>query len=277
MKSFLFVIFLLTSFYVCGQVTSVDYLMKYNCETNQYDVHIVIVDGSATTIPQRAQFNSQISFVVPTGTPFNLSESYMPLRNNQLYNSNEPLEWSVSPPLVSPSVQPESDFYGITPILSPASFYNDLATGDIVKIFSLDIGESGEYDENVRLYDNDNDPTSQMVSMGMGNFSNGFTLGGATQLFNDSYSENCVTNTQFQTIEEINVYPNPFQDQLSIQLPEGTVGVSVLNMKGDLLYEKHDVTAKEQILNTFDFPQGVYIIQLTNTNGAVYSKRVLKF
>lgn len=70
-----------------SQVTGVKYLMKYNTTTCKFDACIVITAGSATTAPQRAQFNSQYSVVVPTGTTISIGEndSHNPIQNNQTY------------------------------------------------------------------------------------------------------------------------------------------------------------------------------------------------
>ena len=255
-----------------AQVTSVDYFMKYNCETNQYDVHIVILEGTANTIPQRAQFNSQVSVVVPTGEAVVLTESYMPLKNNQAYDSEEPINWNLGTPHVAPAEQPESDFHGITPTLAPAAFYNDLTAGDVVKIFSFTVGNSGQYDERVRFFKNGTDPAPLSGAY----FTNGFTLGGATQLYNSSSEEFCVTSTENTIQPEINAYPNPFQDQISIEIPEGTKEVVILDTKGGLFYKASTANTGNLRVNTSDFPSGVYFVRLKTSDNFFTTKRIMK-
>lgn len=93
------------------------------------------------------------------------------------------MEWAISSKVTSPSVSPEYDFYGITPKLAPAGFYNTLKEGDLIKLFSVRI-EGDEFDHSmVRIFNNENDPRSFEEGMLNGDFSNGFTLGGYTQLF----------------------------------------------------------------------------------------------
>ncbi|MFT4536074.1 MAG: hypothetical protein ACI9P5_003448, partial [Saprospiraceae bacterium] len=82
------------TFSLSGQVTSLNYLLDYNCETNLYEVKLKILEGSATTIPQRAQFNAQITIVVPTGTDFEIVELVNPINDNQLYMGTERTIWS---------------------------------------------------------------------------------------------------------------------------------------------------------------------------------------
>jgi hypothetical protein len=80
------------TFLLSSQVTKVDYLLEYNCETNLYEVKLKILEGNATTLMQRAQFNAQITFVVPTGTDFEIVELVNPIYDNQItwaqYQSN---------------------------------------------------------------------------------------------------------------------------------------------------------------------------------------------
>lgn len=173
------------SFEMDAQVTEVDFQMKYNTDDCLWDVYIIIQEGSATTIPQRAQFNAQISVVVPTGTSITgVPINYMPLQNNQSYTGTDPLKWTLGTPVIDPAASPGNDFYNITPTLSPASFYNDLFAGDTVKIFALNIGTFDDCGSGVRLFENGVDPASNEPGMGGGDFSNGFTLGGSTQIYN---------------------------------------------------------------------------------------------
>jgi len=276
MKNQFLFLFCLFSGIISAQVSSVDYVMIYNCETNQYDVHIEIIEGSATTIPQRAQFNSQISLVVPTGETITLTDTYMPLQNNQLYDGATPLEWWLGTPKIAPAAQPENDFYGITPTLSPASFYNDLHPGDIVKLFSFTAGDSGQYDENVRFFRNNEDPDSSQPGMGGDSFSNGFTLGGPIQLYHGNIEESCITDVDKILPETTNIYPNPFQNQITIEIPEGTLGISVLDSKGELYYESPNTNDRLLLLNASEFPRGIYFIRVTKRNGSFHSQRALK-
>jgi len=168
-----------------AQVTEVDYQVKYNEVDCLWDFYIIIQEGTATIIPHRAQFNSQYSIVVPTGTTISGAPiNYMPLQNNQTYTGTVPLKWTLGTPVVNPAASPGNDFYGVTPTLSPASFYNNLAPGDTIKIFALDIGPIVECGGAVRIFNNDTDPASNAPGMGGGDFSNGFTIGGSSQIYN---------------------------------------------------------------------------------------------
>ncbi len=168
-----------------AQVTEVDYQAKYNDVDCLWDFFIIIQEGTATTIPQRAQFNSQYSIVIPTGTVISgVPINFMPLQNNQNYTGTEPLKWTLGTPVINPAASPGNDFYAVTPTLSPASFYNDLAAGDTIKIFALDISPITQCGEGIRIFNNDTDPDSNAPGMGGGDFSNGFTIGSPNQIYN---------------------------------------------------------------------------------------------
>jgi uncharacterized protein YjdB len=186
MRTFKLLIFgtlLFLSGSLTAQVTSVDYQLKYDTTACQYDAYIIINAGSATTIPQRIQFNAQYSIIVPTGTALAVTQSYMPLQSNATYTGTTPLTWSSGSPIIAPTAQPESDFYSITPDLGITSHYNDLAAGDTVKIFSISVDTVFACAVGIRIFENGVDPDSDAAGMGFADFSNGFTLGSITQIY----------------------------------------------------------------------------------------------
>jgi len=183
-KIFIFSSLLLCAVHLHAQVTSVQYAILFNSTTNLFDCYIYINEGEASEVLERVQFNAQYSLIIPTGAEVSIASSHNPLINNQSFQGTQPLKWDITSSLKSPKAYPEYDFYGITPTLAPAGFYNDLVQGDLVRIFSLRIeGNNIDYDQ-VRLYDNETDPKSSDMGMMNGDFSNGFTMGGYHQLYN---------------------------------------------------------------------------------------------
>jgi hypothetical protein len=67
-------------------IEGVSYKLKYNTDSCWYDVYLIINAGSATTPIERLQFNSAITFVIPTGTTLSIPRGYMPLINNNAGN-----------------------------------------------------------------------------------------------------------------------------------------------------------------------------------------------
>lgn len=183
-RIFIFSTLLLSAMHLCAQVSSIQYAILLNSESSLIDCYMYVHEGQANTSRERVQFNAQYSLMIPTGAEVDIASSYMPLVANQNLAGGQPLKWIISSKLNSPEINPGFDFYGITPTLAPAGFYNNLKQGDLVKLFSLKItGE--EIDLNmVKIYDNDSDPKSFDQGMKNGDFSNGFTMGGYQQLYN---------------------------------------------------------------------------------------------
>ena len=163
-----------------AQVTGINYLIEYNDSTSYYDCKIVIASGEATTIPQRIQFNAQYSIVVPTGVDCSIVENHNPLESNYNYMGTIPCNWEIGMTAISPYEIPY-DYYSITPDLGITSSYNNLFAGDTVSLFSLSV-DLDPCDNEVRPYDNETD----YEGWGFQDFSNGFTMGNITQIYNDN-------------------------------------------------------------------------------------------
>ncbi len=168
---------------VIGQIDSVRFLVKYDTSLCRFDAYVVIRGGSATLPQHRAQFNAQYSIVVPTGSSVSLVASHNPIRDNINYNGTVPATWTMAPPVSAPAADPSNDFYSITPTLSPTAYYNDLMTGDSVKLFSFTVNPVNSCASLIRPFETGVDPASNEPGMGGGDFSCGFTVGGFSQLY----------------------------------------------------------------------------------------------
>jgi hypothetical protein len=183
-KIFIFLPFILSALHMNAQVTSVQYGILLNPTTNLIDCFIYVEEGHASSARERVQFNAQYSLLIPTGGLVSMESTYNPLTYNQNFEGEQPIKWNITNKVKSPEINPEYDFYGITPTLAPAGFYNVLNKGDFIKLFSIKV-EGEDVDLNdVRLYDNNVDPKSYGLGMENGDFSNGFTIGGFNQIFN---------------------------------------------------------------------------------------------
>lgn len=166
-----------------AQITNVSYRLSFNPVTNLYDVYLHVNEGSAKKVKERVQLNAQLTLLVPAGSEVEVTQSYMPLQDNQSYEGTKPMNWGKANVVKKPASDPFHDYVSIVPQLSPASFYNDLHAGDQVKLFSLRISHVANCGDDVRLYNNAQDPASTEVGMAGGDFSNGFTLGGVRQKY----------------------------------------------------------------------------------------------
>lgn len=165
-----------------AQVSGVNYEIKYNNSTCLYDCCVIINSGFAETSFQRIQGNAQFSIVVPTGTTVGNPVGNMPLQDNASYNGTIPLIWEISSVITSPEVDPIHDYIGITPVLSPFSYYNNVYSDDTIKLFSLNIWPICN---DIRMFDIDIDPDYTQPGMGGGDFSNGFTMS-LVQIYEDN-------------------------------------------------------------------------------------------
>jgi len=82
-------------------------------------------------------------------------------------------------------------------------------------------------------------------------------------------------NTAVQNVASSRVfslYPNPMTDVLNIDTQENTQDIKIFNTLGKLVY--HGINEKQ--INTADFSKGVYVVQLTFTDGTKLSGKILK-
>ena len=107
---------------------------------------------------------------------------YWPKENNATYTGTIPCLWEFGPEEIAPPAQPENDFLTIFPNLSPPSAYNNLATGDTVRLFGLSTDSDLTCENEIRPFECGSDPSSLEMPSG-GDFCCGFTLGSATQLY----------------------------------------------------------------------------------------------
>ncbi len=264
------VAFQITTSICFAQVSKLKYQLEYNAFDSSYAVYIKIIEGSSKTAPQRAQFNSQISFVTPTGHSFKINKNYMPLQGNNSPNtSTTPLQWTISSTVIDPAALPNHDFTSITPTLSPTSFYNILNPDDEIKLFSFKISPMPADPNKVRFFDNEKDPKSNQAGMGGGDFRNIFTLGGIQEDYSGNLPlriKNTVATNEFVQ-SNIKVYPNPVSNTFTIESSSEIQNYNMIDTNG-----KSVLTGKSNQVDCSTLPTGMYLLELTLQN----SKEVKK-
>ena len=83
----------------------------------------------------------------------------------------------------------------------------------------------------------------------------------------------------FIDAEEINIFPNPAQDILNIDLSElgnRTLDISIINASGIPIFTKTKVTDKALRLNVSGYTNGLYIVQFTDGISVVRKKVMIK-
>jgi gliding motility-associated-like protein len=196
MRKFLFFISLFFIVLSKGyaQVEEIKLRMVYDTSDCSHVVWLHIVKGTANTLAQRKQFNAQISIVTPLNSTLTIDSSFNPTVNG------------VSPPWVKKQSSNYNSFtyFSIAPTLSlfgnVSSFENILSPGDSIKLFKLKItptSSTTDCFEDIRLWRNNiidgdpvsgGDPSSSVLPDG-GQFDNGYTIGGGTQLYRGNFEE----------------------------------------------------------------------------------------
>jgi hypothetical protein len=233
---FLSALFFLSFQFGFSQVQSVDYSLRYNSETCLFDCYLIINEGETKTTVSRAQFNSQVTIVVPVTSNVFVEDSYMPLKDNQVFKSTESVSWEISNELEQPADLSNSRLVSISPVLAPTAFYNSIKQGDEIKLFSLKVNPIVNCAEGVRLFDNQKDPNSGAKGMMGADFSNGFTIGEIGQKYVSNSLNESPIGPIFKSLTTKNKYGIDFsakniegsscQNSLSYKFygPKGEIG-----------------------------------------------------
>ena len=114
-------------------------------------------------------------------------------------------------------------------------------------------------------------------------FSDPFAIGWGW-VIDDLSIQGKVTNVENypETKEEFIFYPNPAQDQLTIELDNFLgkhVYLNILDMNGQLLYSRKFIIHGQQIQEYIDlssFANGIYLIELVGENGIIIKKLIIQ-
>ena len=164
-------------------VDKVQYLMKFNESTCRYEVYLYVEEGTATIPVYRTQASGQISVVTPASSHIQMGTRYNPKQNN----STTPNFWAITVQEGAPTVDPDHNYYSITPALAPTSRYDQLVEGDTILLFDLVLFDAQHGSDGIRLYKNDIDLNGQ-DGLG-GNYNNGMTIGTPNQLYNGNLAQ----------------------------------------------------------------------------------------
>ena len=182
-KSMFLMSLFLISFQLKSQVNGVKYQLKYNIDSCWYDAFLIVDSGNAIDPQDRIQEYTQYTIVVPAGTIIWVAKSYLPLLDNEFYDGTEPVNWNINSVINAPEIMPESDFYIFSPSMDDISRYNDLNTGDTIKLFSLYLDNITDCGQNIRIFRNGIDPGPLEPGMGFLDCSNDFNLTNSPNIY----------------------------------------------------------------------------------------------
>lgn len=95
----------------------------------------------------------------------------------------------------------------------------------------------------------------------------------------DAYYDNIKINNRTLAIENVNasvakIYPNPVVDLLHILLPQGEMleRIEVYAISGERIFS----AKTEKVVNLENLKSGIYLVKARNTNGKVYTSKIVK-
>lgn len=74
---------------------------------------------------------------------------------------------------------------------------------------------------------------------------------------------------------QVKVYPNPANNQLVVAFGNNNniKEITVFSITGSLIYQTSNITDNQCFIETTNWPQGMYVLQLTTTNGTTENRR----
>jgi len=84
-------------------------------------------------------------------------------------------------------------------------------------------------------------------------------------------------STELFLTSDVSIYPNPFKNQLTIQLPEfaGTSKVSLVDVSGRVLVQQ-EVTNSGILSGLDELAKGLYFVKITSEDGQTITQKLIK-
>ncbi|MDR1726095.1 MAG: leucine-rich repeat protein [Bacteroidales bacterium] len=90
----------------------------------------------------------------------------------------------------------------------------------------------------------------------------------------DSIEEDaCVGITEISNNNTVSLYPNPANTEIIIESPN-MEAITISNLLGQRVYYYKIIGVKKHIINVADLKKGLYIVQISNHNGNVITKKL---
>lgn len=84
-----------------------------------------------------------------------------------------------------------------------------------------------------------------------------------------------ISVARFNALNDLSIYPNPVQGKVYISGFTTACRATVTNLLGQSL-QTVDIVSSETVIDMNEYPAGVYILQMTDTNGNTTSRKLLK-
>jgi hypothetical protein len=267
LKPFILLMFLFISNQISSQIEGVAYQLAYDGNTNKYYFLLHITKGRAELKNFRYQGNSQISIVTPKDAKLNITNSYKPSVGG---DARTPANWVRRSTINGPLSAPTSQFFSITPDVSPTAFYDTLGKGDVIQLFAFEVSPKPTNFEDVRLFDNEKDPKSSSPGMGGADFSQSFSVGpgGGKFVGNIGYGLTSLSSESY--LDEVRIYPNPTNGFLQIKSNSAIDKVEVKTMDGKIL-----ISSDQILVDMSTLLKGIYVVDVYVGKNK-YTRRIIR-
>ena len=79
-----------------------------------------------------------------------------------------------------------------------------------------------------------------------------------------------------ESMPVLNIYPNPARESVSIVAEDGLQQVTVYNLLGQQMETKNLKGKNRCVINTNDYPSGIYLVHLATENGVAMKRLVIE-
>lgn len=94
----------------------------------------------------------------------------------------------------------------------------------------------------------------------------------------NEYTSEITVTTGIETdnFKNINIYPNPVNNQLFIECNKAITSLKIIDITGKICYYKTNINTSEYFLNTSKLDSGIYFIEITLLNNTKHIEKLLK-
>ncbi len=82
------------------------------------------------------------------------------------------------------------------------------------------------------------------------------------------------SSNKFTGADEVQIYPNPANDQVAIECDKSIKNITLLNLQGQIITVK-EVRSAEAIVNTDQYAEGIYILKIETVDNQTINKRLV--
>jgi hypothetical protein len=89
-------------------------------------------------------------------------------------------------------------------------------------------------------------------------------------------SDDIITSVKELKAASVKIYPNPFNDLVTIEGTENIRSVSLFNILGETILQQNNLQLRQVKLNLGFLNSGIYILKIDGASNQITSKRIIK-